>query len=66
MQKDRRNWAAEQKLQAIMPVIRGEVGLTEQARRIKVAESQLYRWRDQANGALLSSVQQQRAIRSRA
>jgi len=64
MQKDRRNWAAEQKLQAIMPVIRGEVGLTEQARRIKVAESQLYRWRDQANGALLSSVQQQRAIRS--
>ena len=55
MQKDRRNWAAEQKLQAIMPVIRGEVGLTEQARRLKVAESQLYRWRDQANGALLEA-----------
>ncbi|MCX6345153.1 MAG: transposase [Armatimonadetes bacterium] len=55
MQKDRRKWAAEQKLQAIMPVVRGEVGLTEQARRIKVAESQLYRWRDQANGALLEA-----------
>ena len=33
MQRDRRNWTAEQKLQAIMPVIRGEVGLTEQARK---------------------------------
>jgi transposase-like protein len=55
MQRDRRNWTAEQKLQAIMPVIRGEVGLTEQARRLKVAESQLYRWRDQANAALLEA-----------
>ena len=55
MQKDKRNWSAEQKLQAIMPIIRGEVGLTEQARRLKVAESQLYRWRDQANGALMEA-----------
>jgi transposase-like protein len=55
MQRDRRNWTAEQKLQAIMPVIRGEAGLTEQARRLKVAESQLYRWRDQANAALLEA-----------
>ena len=55
MQRDRRNWTAEQKLQAIMPIIRGEVGLTEHARRLKVAESQLYRWRDQANAALLEA-----------
>ena len=55
MQRDRRNWTAEQKLQAIMPIIRGDVGLTEHARRLKVAESQLYRWRDQANAALLEA-----------
>ena len=55
MQKDKRNWSSEQKLQAIMPIMRGEVSLTEQSRRLKVAESQLYRWRDQANGALLEA-----------
>lgn len=55
MQKDKRNWTAEQKLQAIMPVLRGEVSLSEQARRMKVHESQLYKWRDQANQALLEA-----------
>ena len=48
MQRDKRSWTSEQKLQAIMAVIRGEVSLPEQSRRLKVAESQLYRWRDQA------------------
>jgi len=55
MARDRRNWTAEQKLQAILPVMRGEVSLMEQARRIRVSESQLYRWREQANGALLEA-----------
>lgn len=55
MQRDKRNWTSEQKLQAIMPIIRGEVSLPEQSRRLKVAESQLYRWRDQANTALMEA-----------
>ena len=55
MQRDKRNWTAEQKLQAILLAIRGEVWLAEQAGRLKVAESHLYRWRDQANAALLEA-----------
>jgi transposase len=38
-----------------MPVLRGEVSLAEQARRLKVHENQLYKWRDQANQALLEA-----------
>lgn len=53
--KDRRTWTPEQKLQAVLPIIRGEVSLSEQARRLKVNENQLYRWRDQANQALLEA-----------
>jgi transposase-like protein len=55
MARDRRSWTAEQKLQAVLGILRGEVSLLEQARRIRVAESQLYRWRDQANAALLEA-----------
>ena len=55
MARDRRSWTAEQKLQAVLPILRGEVSLLEQARRMRVAESQLYRWRDQANAALLEA-----------
>jgi transposase-like protein len=53
--KDQRRWTAEQKLQAVMAVLRGEMSLAEQARRLKVNENQLYRWRDQASQALLSA-----------
>jgi len=28
--RDRRTWTAEQKLQAVMPILRGEVSLSEQ------------------------------------
>jgi transposase-like protein len=52
---DKRNWTAEQKLSAVLPIIRGEVSLAEQARRLKVSENQLYRWRDQANDAILEA-----------
>lgn len=55
LNKDKRNWTAEQKLQAIMPIMRGEVSLAEQCRRLKVHENQLYKWRDQANQALLEA-----------
>jgi transposase-like protein len=55
MNSERRHWSAEQKLQAVLPIIRGEVSLSEQARRLKVNENQLYRWRDQANQALLEA-----------
>lgn len=55
MNKENRKWTAEQKLQSIMPVLRGEVSLAEQARRLKVPENQLYKWRDQANQALLEA-----------
>jgi len=57
MTKDRRTWTAEQKLQTVLPIIRGEVSLSEQARRLKVNENQVYRWRDQANQALLEAFQ---------
>lgn len=52
---DRRSWTAEQKLQAVLPIIRGEVGLAEQARRLKVHENLLYKWRDIANQSLLEA-----------
>ena len=55
LNKIRRNWTAEQKLQAIMPILRGEVSLAEQSRRLKVNENQLYKWRDQASQALLEA-----------
>jgi transposase-like protein len=38
-----------------MPILRGEASLAEQARRLKVNENQLYKWRDQANQALLEA-----------
>ena len=52
---DRRTWTPEQKLSAVLSIIRGEVSLAEQARRLKVNENQLYKWRDQANQALLEA-----------
>lgn len=52
---ERRNWTPEQKLQAVLPIIRGEVSMAEQSRRLKVNENQLYKWRDQANQALLEA-----------
>ena len=52
---ERRNWTPEQKLQAVLPIIRGEVSLAEQARRLKVNENLLYKWRDQANQSLLEA-----------
>jgi transposase len=59
MNKDRRQWTAEQKLQAVLPILRGEVSFSEQARRLKVSESLLYKWRDQANQALLEAFTNQ-------
>lgn len=53
MAKEVRHWTAEQKLEIILPVLRGEISLSEQARRHKVSESQVYKWRDAANQALL-------------
>ena len=53
--KDRRTWTAEQKLQAVLPIIRGEVSLAGQARRLKISETQLYKWREQANEDLRSA-----------
>ncbi len=50
-----RKWTAEQKLQAILPILRGEVSLSEQCRRLKMSETMLYKWRDQANQALLEA-----------
>ena len=55
MSKARRPWTPKEKLQAVLPVIRSEVSLSEQARRLKVSEGLLYRWRDQANQALLEA-----------
>lgn len=55
MAKEYRKWTAEQKLQAILPILRGEVSLTEQSRRMKISETMLYKWRDQANQALLEA-----------
>lgn len=52
---EKRNWTPEQKLQAVLPIIRGEVSLAEQARRLKVNENLLYKWRDQANQSLLEA-----------
>lgn len=48
-----RKWTPEQKLQAVLPILRGEVSLSEQSRRLKISETMLYKWRDQANQALL-------------
>lgn len=53
--RDRRQWTPEQKLQAVLPIIRGEVTLAEQARRLKMSETQLYKWREQANESLRSA-----------
>ena len=39
----------------MLSIIRGEASLAEQARRLKVNENQLYKWRDQANQALLEA-----------
>lgn len=55
MAKEYRKWTSEQKLQAILPILRGEVSLSEQARRMKMSETMLYKWRDQANQALLEA-----------
>jgi transposase len=55
MVKEYRKWTPEQKLQAILPILRGEVGLSEQSRRMKMSETLLYKWRDQANQALLEA-----------
>jgi transposase len=55
MAKEYRKWTSEQKLQAILPILRGEVSLSEQARRLKMSETMLYKWRDLANQALLDA-----------
>jgi len=55
MAKEYRKWTPEQKLQAILPILRGEVSLSEQARRLRMSETMLYKWRDQANQALLEA-----------
>jgi len=55
MNQSRRKWTSEQKLEAILPILRGEVSLTEQSRRLRVNENMLYKWRDQANAALLEA-----------
>ena len=55
MAKEYRKWTPEQKLQAILPVLRGEASLTEQCRRLRISETMLYKWRDQANQALLEA-----------
>jgi len=55
MSKEYRKWTREQKLQAILPILRGEISLSEQSRRLKMSETMLYKWRDQANQALLDA-----------
>jgi transposase-like protein len=55
MTKEYRKWTPEQKLQAILPVLRGELSLSEQCRRLRISETMLYKWRDQANQALLEA-----------
>lgn len=55
MSKEYRKWTPEQKLQAILPVLRGESSLSEQSRRLRISETMLYKWRDQANQALLEA-----------
>jgi transposase-like protein len=55
MAKEYRKWTPEQKLQAILPILRGEVSLSEQSRRLRIGETQLYKWRDIANHALLEA-----------
>jgi transposase-like protein len=55
MANDQRKWTSEQKLQSILPILRGEVSLSEQARRLKISETMLYKWRDRANQALLEA-----------
>jgi transposase len=55
MSRGYRKWTPEQKLQAILPVLRGEVSLAEQSRRLRVCETMLYKWREQANQALLEA-----------
>jgi len=55
MANDYRKWTPEQKLQSILPILRGEVSLSEQSRRLKISETMLYKWRDRANQALLEA-----------
>lgn len=50
-----RKWTSEQKLQAILPILRGEISLSEQSRRLKISETMLYKWRDRASQALLDA-----------
>jgi hypothetical protein len=47
------DWAAEDRLKAVLPIIRGEMSREEQAANLMVSEKVLQRWQEQVSDAVL-------------
>jgi hypothetical protein len=50
------DWAAEDRLKAVLPIMHGELSREEQAAKLMVSEKVLQKWQEQISDAVLEAT----------
>ena len=50
------NWTGDEKVRAVLPIMRGDVSRHDQAARVMVSEQLLQKWQEQVSDAVLEAT----------
>ncbi len=50
------DWSGDDKLRAVLPIIRGDVSRQDQAMKLMVSEQVLQKWQEQVSDAVLEAT----------